>query len=357
MRPFWRAALFLTPLAIVFGTPELVLWLGGELTNPDTVVRRQATDRQLVLHGPAYTNSAPYVKKHGLLALQAPQVVALGNSRVLQFRREFFRPDVSFYNSGSAAVRLLHFRAFLESLPPEELPETLLIATDTGYFNTKFDQLDKDGLNVTWMLNQIAHNPTAPEVFLQSWWTVWKDIAAGKIKWARLFSFDGLRNRVGLTALCAGAGYRNDGSYQYGTRDLEITNPQHSDYHFAKTLGHIAAGEGRFPWGDTPSAPALKETDALLDFCAAHHVYVIGFLPPHAHAVWMAMQGLGERYAYIPKLERELRARFESRGFEFYDFPTSPRSVRRTRRPWTAITATNASTCGSSSRCSSGAAT
>ena len=148
MRPFWRTILFLVPLAIVFGPPALVLWLAGELTSAETVVRRQSTDPRLVLHGPAYTNSAPYVKRQGLLAVRAPEVVALGNSRVLQFRREFFRPDVRFYNSGSAVVRLMHFRAFLEALPREVLPETLLIATDTSYFNTKFDQLDRDGQNV-----------------------------------------------------------------------------------------------------------------------------------------------------------------------------------------------------------------
>ena len=170
------------------------------------------------------------------------------------------------------------------------------------------------------MLNELAQHPGAGEVFLRSWRDAWKDIGAGKIKWKRLLSFDGLHNRIGLNALCGDAGYRNDGSYQYGTHDLEITNPQHPDYHFAKTLKLIAAGVGRFPWGDTPSAPALKEIDALLDFCAAHQIHVIAFMPPHAHAVWTAMEELGDRYAYIPKLEHELRSRFEGRGFEFYDF-------------------------------------
>ncbi len=82
----------------------------------------------------------------------------------------------------------------------------------------------------------------------------------------------------------------------------------------------MKAGGGRFPWGDTPSEPALRETDALLDFCHDHEIDVIGFMPPHPHAVWEAMQALGPRYDYIRKLEPALRERFEKRGFEFYNF-------------------------------------
>jgi hypothetical protein len=200
------------------------------------------------------------------------------------------------------------------------LPETLIIATDTAYFNEAFDHLGKDGLNIAWMQKQLAEHATPAEVFLRNWRDVWTDIHLGKIKWARLFSFDGLRNRIGLNALCNEAGYRNDGSYQYRALDLDITNPKHRDYQFAWTLKFVSTGKGRFVWGDAPSPAALEEMDALLDFCAARHIYVIGFMPPHAHAVWKVMQDLGDHYAYVPKLERELRSRFERRGFEFYDF-------------------------------------
>jgi hypothetical protein len=319
MKPVWRSILFLFPLAVVFGTPALVLWLSGELTNPDTVVHRQLADRRLVLHGPAYTNSSIYVKVR-LLTERRPQVLALGNSRVLQFRRGLFRPDVSFYNAGGTVARIRHFRALLEKLPREALPEVLVIATDTAYFNLSFDKIEKDGLNLAWMEQQLTAHSTPAEVFQTRWRDVWSDMRAGKIKWGRLLSFDGLGTRVGLSALCNDAGFRNDGSYHYGGVDLDITNPAHRDYQFANTLKLVAAGRGRFPWGDAPSEPALREMDALLDFCAKNGVHVIGFMPPHAHAVWEAMQALGPKYNYIAKLEPALRTRFEARGFELYNF-------------------------------------
>jgi hypothetical protein len=320
VKPFWRSILFLLPLVVVFGTPALVLWLGGELTSAETVVHRQLADTPLVLHGPAYTNSAIYVKAR-LTAERRPKVLALGNSRVLEFRREFIRPDVSFYNAGGTVVRIRHYRAFLEKLPPEALPEMLIIATDTAYFDPKFDRpLDGNRQNIAWLQNQIAAHWSASEVFSMNWRDVWRDIRLGKISWSRLFSLDGLSTRVGLNALYEGAGFRNDGSYRYGPLALDITNPRHRDYQFAQTLQQVATGIGRFGWSDVPSAAALDEIDALLDFCAAHHIYVIGFMPPHAHAVWAAMQELGDRYAYVARLEPALRSRFESRGFELYNF-------------------------------------
>jgi hypothetical protein len=107
---------------------------------------------------------------------------------------------------------------------------------------------------------------------------------------------------------------------QYGRLESDIENPLHRDYRFASTLRIIRAGEGRFSWSDTYSERAAKECDLLLDYCQANGIELIGFMPPHAHAVWEAMQSLGDRYAYMVKLERLLRERFTARGFEFYDF-------------------------------------
>lgn len=314
-----QAIFFLLPLAIILGIPLSVLWLGGEFIDPEKVVSLQMDDTRLVLHGPAYTNSATYVKAR-LQALRRPQVVALGNSRVLQFRREFFLPDIRFYNAGGSVARIRNFRAFLECLPREALPETLLIATDTSYFNLSFDKVDRDGYAGSWVREQLEAHSSPTVVFQTRWRDVWKDMRAGKIKYSRLFSLDGWSTRVGLNALSNNAGFRNDGSYRYNELEQDISNPRHHDYQFARTLHAVSTGDGRFPWGEKPSDEAVGEMEKVLDFCIANRIHLIGFMPPHAHAVWAAMQALGDRYAYIPALESEMRKRFEDRGFEFYNF-------------------------------------
>jgi hypothetical protein len=319
LKPFWRGLLFLLPLAIIFGVPALILWLGGEFTGPDTVVARQVKNDRLVLQGQAYTNSAMYVKAQRIIR-HTPQVLALGNSRVLQFRAGFFLPEVSFYNAGGTVAKIQHFRAFLERLPRESLPKTLIVATDNGYFNLGFDKLELDGFNIPWMEKQMTTHTPANEVFQTNWRTVWTDLRAGKVNWPRLFSGEGLTTRIGLVAVSKEQGFRNDGSYLYGGTDLDITNPAHRDYQFVNTLKAITGGKSRFSWGADPNPKALAEMDAFLDFCHERGIDVIGFMPPHAHAVWQAMHDLGDKYAFVTKLEPALRERFERRGFEFYNF-------------------------------------
>lgn len=319
MKPTFRVLLFCLPLAVLFGPPALVLWLSGELTAPERVVARQATRDRLVLHGVAYTNSATYVKMHAL-ARRAPQVLVLGSSRVMQFRAGFFLPGATFYNAGGTVARIMHFRAVLERLPRERQPQLLLIATDAYFFHAGFDKVERDFFNVAWLEEQMNARPSGSEVFHANWWTVWRDIAAGKIAWTQLFSLRGLDDHIGLNAVCNDQGFRNDGSYLYGARMRDITDPRHRDFGFRSTLEQVEKGRGRFVHGSELSAPALRELDALLDTCRTRGIEVIGFLPPYPHAVWARMAAMPEKFGYLAKLPPTLRPRFEDRGFEFYDF-------------------------------------
>jgi hypothetical protein len=191
---------------------------------------------------------------------------------------------------------------------------------DTGYFNAGFDKLEKDEFDVAWMRRQLRAHAPPDEIYHARWLDVWQEIHTGKIKWPRLLSLDGWSQRIGLNALMNDTGFRDDGSYRYPDIDLDITDPRHRDFQFSGTLASIAKGSGRFAWGDAPSEPALREMDSLLDFCAMHHIDVIGFTPPHAHAVWAAMLAAGQKYAYIEKLIPELHSRFAAHGFEFYNY-------------------------------------
>jgi hypothetical protein len=319
MKPALRTFLFWLPLAAVFGPPALVLWLGGEFIPARGVVERLSARDRLVLHGAAYTNSAIYVKMR-MIAARAPQVLALGTSRVMQFRSGFFRRDAGFYNAGGIIARLMHFRAVLDRIPREHQPEVLLIATDAYFFNPRFDKLDRDELGVDWLTAQMTARPDGTEIFLTNWRKVWGDLADGKVEARKLAGLRGLRDRIGLNAVCRGQGFRNDGSYLYAEAARDITQPGHRDYQFSESLGRIAAGKGRFVYGREIPPAALQELEALLDSCAERGVEVVGFLPPYAHTVWSAMEERGDDYAYLWKLPAVLRSAFKRRNFEFYDF-------------------------------------
>jgi len=83
--------------------------------------------------------------------------------------------------------------------------------------------------------------------------------------------------------------------------ELNIHDPRHRDYKFAGTLRYIARGAGRFAYADAPSPGSLREMDVLLDWCQKRNIHVIGFFPPHAHAVWAAMMAKSEKIRVHPQ--------------------------------------------------------
>jgi hypothetical protein len=314
-----RALFFCTPLALLFGPPALVLWLGGELISAEQVVGRLSNESSPVLHGAAYTNATMYVKSR-MLTRNDPQLLVLGSSRVMQFRDAFFLPEVRFYNAGGMVARLLHFGTVLQRLREDQQPELLLLGMDAYFFNERFDKLERDALNAAWLDERMNTFKDGSEVFFTSWRAVWTDLYAGKVEWTKLGRLRGLRDRFGLNAVCRNQGFRNDGSYRYGSRERNITDPAHRDFQFGTTLQQIATGKGRFVYGSTVSAPALREMESVLDNAQARGIQVVGFLPPYPHKVWEAMEQRGDNYAYLWSLEAALRPLFEGRGFEFHNF-------------------------------------
>ena len=318
MKPIWRAALFFLPLVVVFGTPAIVLSLGGEFAAPELVATEQSRTRELVLFGRAYTNPILPLKWQRVVE-QPPEVLALGTSRVLQFRAEFFRPNVKFYNFGGCIGRIEHLRIILEKLPARALPKTLLLAADPNFFQSPYAGPGHTR-HVEWIDQRLADRPRMWQTYETHWQHVWGDIFAGKIAFRRLAGGEGLRSRFGLNALCNEQGFRNDGSYLYGRNYLDITSAHHPDHLFKGTLKLIDKGSFHFAWAKVPSAPALDELRRLLGFCNARGIDVIGFLPPYPHAVWAKMKSSGEKYSYLEPLPALLGTAFAERGFEFYDF-------------------------------------
>jgi hypothetical protein len=318
MKPQWRAFLFCLPLVLLFGVPALLMGLSGEFTAGDTVVARQQTDPQTLL-GLAYSDSSVYVKARRLAQVR-PEVLALGNSRVMQFRSELFLPGVRFYNAGGAVTMVQDYRAYLERLAPADLPRFLLLAADNSFFHPSADGETTIKFHLREQERYVTSHSTPLEIYRAQCRKVWADLFAGKIELRKVLTLRGSSDRVGMSAVCHDQGYRADGSYRYSALDNQVTDPRHRDYQFAHTLGLVQRGTGRFAWGADVSEKSLQEFDHFLEFCQEHRIHVVGFSPPHPHAVCAAMQALGEKYAYTPKVHEALQTRLAARGFEYFDF-------------------------------------
>ena len=111
-----RVSVFCLPLLLLLAFPMYVFILSGEGMSTSSVIAAQKESVSPVLFGAAYGNSTAYYKLHYLFNAH-PAVVALGTSRVMQFRSGFFTTSARFLNAGGSINRIEKFREFLDKIP------------------------------------------------------------------------------------------------------------------------------------------------------------------------------------------------------------------------------------------------
>lgn len=317
MRPlqFWlKLALFLLPFAAVFLLLTGMLVYVGE-SMPLGMVAALQQQRDDVLYRPQYGNRDQQFKALSV-NLRRPEVLALGSSRILQFRAAFFdkNPD-AFYNAAAPAWRLPQVSRLLHSITPDAMPRVLILAIDPPWFNDAYegDIFPSDLTDTENIL--LADRSFAQDVLTG------KNFAANGIDLGRYLRRDepggsgGLA--LGLRAIRDGHGFRSDGSEQYG--DFLVAGFLHPSFMLDNHLMWMRNGEQMYVYGDTVSETALAELAALLDFAAAHDIQVIGFLPSYAPDLWARMMRRGN-HRYIEALTPRLREIFAARGMPFFDF-------------------------------------
>jgi hypothetical protein len=312
-RFFQKLSVYLLPFLVVLGFPFAVMFTTGELASVEDVLEWQAHSPFLVLFGLAYSDPCPFYKLRGVLRRQ-PHILALGTSRVLALRSEFFRPDADFFNAGNGVTRLRHYRAFLDRIPRGQEPRILLLGLDQYFYNAAFDSLALDGMEAEW-----SGDRDRSDLFFAYWRRVYLDWAAGKISLRRL-AHRGDLHWSGLTAGMYGNGFRNDGSYSWARHAAQPDSPDDPDYGFSNTHDRIAKGNRRFEHGEKASEASLRETGLLLEACKARGIHVVGFLPPFAHVILEEMLSRPKDYGYLRELKPKLDSIFARAGFPLRDF-------------------------------------
>lgn len=308
--------LFLLPFIPLFGLPAYVLWRSGEMEEIGRIIDLQSRPRPSVLFGLAYSNPVKLYKLETVLE-RRPRMLALGSSRVMQFRSAFFRDGASFYNAGGGVSEVGHFRRFLERLPRGHEPALILAGLDHYFFNPSwFNDVEGD------IGRPEARHTRLSGIYVGAWKKVWGDYFAGKLELDRLRETPAETTLIGAMARMNRSGFRNDGSYYYGSyikAMLAGDCESQEDCGFRNTLDRIEKGYGRFEYGDRVSDSSLALLEDFLSACASRHIKVIGFLPPYAHQVYAAMLSSGN-HGYITELPHRLRPLFARFGFPFFDY-------------------------------------
>lgn len=301
-----KVALIFIPVLGVIVFPFIVLFISGEFTPIKDVITKQTEGH--MLYGLAYSDQS-LLYKVVATEVRKPHVLALGNSKILTMRKEFFKDSVSFYNAGGTTPNISYFRRFLETTGVR--PTTLIITVEPLHFDPLLKVETKEK---TFTFKNTTEPVRILSILSRSWLKVYNDYHNNK------FTLDQLKNRdvlleTGVVAVTVKGGLRSDGSYQYGQhyKDLLIKSEKiNKAVTFITTLYRPETKENF-------SSQALRELDALLQYCKERNIKVIGYIPPMPTVIEEAYISKSH-YDFIFKTYEKTRPVFKKYNFAIYDY-------------------------------------
>lgn len=306
-----KLLLFLLPLVIIFSFVIIILTYIGE---GYTVFDYNSFQKNHKLLGSVYNDKVYSEYKVSVLKSQPKfNVLALGSSRVLQFRTEMFKD--SFFNAGYTVSSIFEFLPFLYTIPKPKYPKYLIIGLDQWMFNGQWDAFSQKNNETSW-----GFTDNSPKRMLSQFVSFMFDIFHNKYSISFIIN-NVNRKYIGLNALYNQSGIRSDGSFFYGkqTENLLVSAPETRDFKYSDTFSRINNGNKRFEYGEEVDPTSIIELNNFLDFCSKNNIIVIGFLPPFADAVYKKME-LSGNYGYLKKIYPMVKPIFGKYQYEIYDF-------------------------------------
>lgn len=301
--------LFLIPFFFIGFIIVLCIIAGyqtGELCEFDNLIEKQRENHSALI-GMGYNEQTPYYKLENANYYQA-DVIALGTSRVMQFKFDYFSD--SFYNCGGAVSQNFdEYINFLNNLNYQ--PQLIILGLDEWIFNDEWNQyctVYSEYQSVT-VNNRNKWSIT---------WSMIIDLIEGKWNFRKIENFS---ENYGFNGCIRENGFAWDGSYYYG--DVYRNPESQKDYMFADTFERIDYGRYRFEWGEhADNQKAIEQLKDLLTYCKSNNIFVIGFTPPYAPSVYDKMTSSGN-YGYLTEISPKCEMIFKSFGYEYYDYMNS----------------------------------
>ncbi len=307
-----KSVYFLTPVLIVILFPFVVFIYCGEFVSAKKIMEKQLSGKP-VLYGKLLPSVGGEYSKLELLKLRKPDIITLGNSRVLQIRKKFFRDDVIFFNGGGIAG-LANYRKTFEKISSEELPDYVIVGLEQSYFSTNSEKNE---------VKDLVQDEIDRDFFmgvLNGWRNFYTHLLDGRYSFNDFFSFSDYDvEKIGVRAKIKNFGIKNDGSSDYGNYLKPIYDPTNEDYKFKDTLRRIEKGSNLFFKGDKVSDESISVLNEFLQFCDEKKIYVIGFLPPYAQEIYAELKKNGG-YQYIFEMDKALKPIFENYNYSFFDY-------------------------------------
>ncbi len=309
-RFFLKVFALCLPFILLLAFPLLVQLKSGELLSAQDVIKQQISKQRQVLYGPAYSNQNDYYKLTMASRLK-PEILALGDSKVLGFRAGFFKQPGQFYNANSVIYAPNEFKDFVSALPQK--PKLLIINIDPVEYDPGLPTSTSD-ITKQFTVGSVWDNDT--NIFFNSFLSVYTDYFKNKFSLRQLFQNQGVK-KIGLTALINGQGIRNDGSYYFGS---DSADPTHAGN--ISRVAHIVdfvQHNGGSPSGNNFSEAGVLQLEDFFNYCQKNNIYVIGYISPQPHAVVEAYKN-NPVYAYMFLTDSKIRPLFEKFHFGFFNY-------------------------------------
>jgi hypothetical protein len=302
---------------------KLYLWITAVMALPLFVnlifinnAHEHTTFREIVkiqhaknaIYGTAL-NQNTFAYKIELVRHAKPKIIALGSSRILEVREEFF--NTPFVNCGGAMNNLEEGKVFLVELFRYHKPEILLLGLDFWWFSDLFSQRETFDY----------HRNTGADLTLDKLIKPYDFLISSKISprdYLQILLLKNDKNHItnynnlGFTAIKRSDGFRKDGSYLYASTISGFAPEGQRIIGFNDRLDP----KRRFEFGVNISHKRLTALSEIIKLCIDNNVAPVIIIPPVSSVIYQRMFSQQEKYGYVLRFQEYVK----SLPVESYDF-------------------------------------
>lgn len=285
----------------------LFLYNSGELLSVDDIVTKQMSSETLYASALSQ-NTFQYKLK--LVEKVKPEVITLGSSRVMAFRKELF--NTSFVNTGGAVNCIPEAETFVDAMLKIHKPKVILFGLDDWWFNDKSSSSIWENPNTDNTQTITADKLLFPFEQMYLGKITLSDYVHILLNINQNYSSKILEsNLIGVTAIIKEGGFRSDGSIFYG--DV-VTSKNEHDFKFKNVRNRIAKGIDRFEYSKELSQDKWDRFEALVKKLKSEGIEVIVFLPPYSQTAYQEVLRKQDQYVHFIEISKRIK------NTEIYDF-------------------------------------
>lgn len=251
-----------------------------------------------VLYGSAVKTGS--LIKFKIIEEKQPAVVAIGSSRVMQFRADYFK-NADFYTMGGTSGSIEEAQETFNRIKSVYVPQIVILGIDLWWLNPKVDH--RSHLEE----REKMYNSKSMQYFqLFSYLKDDTDMRMVLFNTSTIKDRDYLGNRinVGLSAAVKSNGFRlSDGSYQEG--EIIAQNPS-LETKLSDIYQRMDKGNRFFNWNKDIDYDELKKLKQLIQDMKSNGVHVVVFLPPFPNEIYSAMCHDEHYSTFLSEFEKSL---------------------------------------------------